>query len=152
MAQWSQRLSDQWNLDNVRPTPAAFDLSLKTVSLTKRLVSKTLLATPIQLKATLFDPTSTYTTFAVESCHASSGDLGYADIIDRGCPNSETGFGGNFLTYVLAQSGRDAPTTGFSPKSPSTTFSFISLISSQFPAFVLSPEIDSRNSTFLAPS
>lgn len=53
----SLRLSDQWNVENVRPTPAAFDLSFKIISSAKRVVSKVLLGTPIQMKATLFDPT-----------------------------------------------------------------------------------------------
>ncbi|KAM3178718.1 hypothetical protein ACTXT7_001984 [Hymenolepis weldensis] len=147
--QRSQRLSDQWNLDNVKPTPAAFDLSLKAVSSSKQIVSKVLLASPLQLKATLFDPTATYTTFAVESCHASSGGVMHANIIDRGCPNPETDFGGNFLTYVFAQPGRDAPTTRFSPKSLSTASSFISIISSQFPAFVLSPNSNPNESAHI---
>lgn len=55
------------------------------------------------------------------------------------CPNKETGFEGNFLTFVLAQPGRDPPSTAFSSKPISATSSFISIISSQFPAFVLSP-------------
>ncbi|KAM7534297.1 hypothetical protein Aperf_G00000114347 [Anoplocephala perfoliata] len=143
---WSQRLSDQWNLENVRPTPATFDLSLKAVTSAKRLVSKVLLAAPIQLKATLFDPTATYTTFAVESCHASSGASMYADIIDRGCPNTETGFTGNFHTFVLAQIGRDAPSAAFPSKPISAASSFISIISSQFPAFVLSPTPEQNGS------
>ncbi|EUB58310.1 hypothetical protein EGR_06837 [Echinococcus granulosus] len=85
---WSQRLSDQWNLDNVRPTPAALDLSFKAFSATKRAVSSVLLASPIQLKATLFDPTVTYTTFVVESCYATSvattSEVMHVEIINRG--------------------------------------------------------------------
>ncbi|KAL5103000.1 hypothetical protein TcWFU_009145 [Taenia crassiceps] len=143
---WSQRLSDQWNLDNVRPTPAAFDLSFRVISANKRAVSSVLLAAPIQLKATLFDPTVTYTTFVVESCHAISAaansEAMNVEIINRGCPNTECGFAGNFLTYTLSQPGRDGAPLAFASKSPfpSSSTSLISIVSSLFPAFVLTPD------------
>ncbi|VDK36291.1 unnamed protein product [Taenia asiatica] len=141
---WSQRLSDQWNLDNVRPTPAAFDLSFKVISANKRVTSSVLLAAPIQLKATMFDPTVTYTTFVVESCHAISvavnSEVMHVEIINRGCPNTECGFTGNFLTYTLSQPGRDGVPLAFASKSPPpSSSSLISIVSSLFPAFVLTP-------------
>ncbi|CDS41598.1 hypothetical protein EmuJ_000926400 [Echinococcus multilocularis] len=138
---WSQRLSDQWNLDNVRPTPAALDLSFKAFSATKRAVSSVLLASPIQLKATLFDPTVTYNTFVVESCYATSvattSEIMHVEIINRGCPNTECGFTGNFLSYSLSQPGRDGMPLALAIKSPPASSSLISIASSLFPAFVL---------------
>ncbi|VDD76793.1 unnamed protein product [Mesocestoides corti] len=147
---WSKRQSDQWNVDNIRPTPSAFDLSFVVVSDAKRVVSRVLLASPIQLKATLFDPTGTFTTFVVESCHATLGsnaDLMYVNIINRGCPNTASGFSGSFLTYALSQRGREhdlsAPSINLSrtpPSAASSSSSLISIISSQFPAFIISKE------------
>lgn len=46
-----------WNLENTRPTPASIDFTFKVISPEKSFIKRVRHGTPVQLKATLFDPT-----------------------------------------------------------------------------------------------